>query len=254
MKLQCNVDLAASYKSGSQIARILSEDWCSHELYCPACDSDRILSSKANTPAVDFACPLCEQRFQLKNLRKWGPRKVVDAGYEAMIAAIRGDRAPHLLLLHYTSEWFIQNVLLVPRMFFTERVIEKRRPLSQTARRAGWVGCNILLSSIPEDGKIPIVSSGVPAPQKRVRLEFERIRGLGKLRPTTRGWTVDVHNAIRRLGKSLFSLQDVYGLEHELQILYPQNRNVRPKIRQQLQILRDLRFITFEGSGNYSLR
>lgn len=171
-----------------------------------------------------------------------------------MIAAIRGDRAPHLLLLQYTSEWFIQNVLLVPRMFFTERVIEKRRPLSQTARRAGWVGCNILLSSIPEDGKIPIVSGGVPEPQKRVRLEFERIRGLGKLRPAARGWTVDVLSAIRRLGKSRFSLHDVYGLENTLEALYPQNRNVRPKIRQQLQILRDLRLITFEGHGNYSLR
>ncbi len=254
MNLQCSVDLAAAYKAGPQIARVLSEYWCGHELYCPACDSNRILPSRANTPALDFACPKCEEVFQLKSSRAWNPRKVVDAGYEAMIRAIRSDRAPHLLLLQYTSEWFIQNVMLVPRMFFSESVIEKRKPLTSTARRAGWVGCNILLGGIPADGKIAIVSAGVPESRRRVRHEFERVRGLASLPPSLRGWTVDVLNAIRRLGKPGFSLEELYQLEPELQVAHPDNRNVRPKIRQQLQVLRDLRILDFAGRGTYRLR
>jgi len=36
MDLQCRVALSTNYKAGSQIARVLSEDWCARELYCPA--------------------------------------------------------------------------------------------------------------------------------------------------------------------------------------------------------------------------
>lgn len=254
MNLQCSIDLAATYKAGSQIARVLSEQWCSRELYCPACDSSRISPSRANTPAFDFTCPKCEEAFQLKSSRVWNPRKIPDAAYDAMIRAIRSDSAPHLLVLQYTNAWFIQNVLLIPKMFFAESVIERRKPLSPTARRAGWVGCNILLSGIPEDGKIAIVSSGVPEPREKVRREFERVRELGKLPPPSRGWTVDVLNAIRRLGRSQFSLQELYQLAPELQAAHPGNRNVRPKIRQQLQVLRDLRLLDFTDRGAYRLR
>jgi type II restriction enzyme len=254
MNLRCDLALAAAYRSASQVARILSEDWCNRELYCPACDSDRILRSKANTPAADFACPRCKQLFELKSLRTWNPKKIVDAGYDAMVRSIRADRTPHLLLLQYNPKWYIRNVLLVPRMFLTESVIEKRRPLSPAARRAGWVGCNILLRSIPSDGKIAIVSDGAPEPEQLVRREFERIKGLAELSPTLRGWTVDVLNSVRQLGKSEFSLNDVYAIEPQLRAAHPNNRNVRPKIRQQLQVLRNIGLIEFKGRGNYSLR
>jgi type II restriction enzyme len=254
MNLRCSTELAAAYKAGPQIARVLSEEWCGRELYCPACDSFRILRSKTNTPALDFTCPKCDQTFELKSRRTWNPRKVVDAGYSSMIRAIRGDRAPHLLLLQYTSDWCVSNLLLIPRMFFTESVIEKRKPLSPTARRAGWIGCNILLNAIPEDGKIQMVSSGIPVPEKKVRGEFERVRGLAKLPPSVRGWTVDVLNAARRLGKTTFCLQELYQVEGELQAAHPRNMNVRPKIRQQLQVLRDLGLIEFAGRGRYRVR
>jgi type II restriction enzyme len=171
-----------------------------------------------------------------------------------MVRSIRADRTPHLLLLQYNPKWYIRNVLLVPRMFLTESVIEKRRPLSPAARRAGWVGCNILLRSIPSDGKIAIVSDGAPEPEQLVRREFERIKGLAELSPTLRGWTVDVLNSVRQLGKSEFSLNDVYAIEPQLRAAHPNNRNVRPKIRQQLQVLRNIGLIEFKGRGNYSLR
>ena len=96
MNLQCRTELASAYKAGSQIARILSEEWCTRELYCAACDSDRLSPSKANTPAVDFVCPECEQSFQLKSLKTWNPTKIPDAGYESMVRAIRADKTPNL--------------------------------------------------------------------------------------------------------------------------------------------------------------
>jgi type II restriction enzyme len=254
MNLQCALELASAYTSASQVARILTEDWCTRELYCPACDSNRLAASKVNSPAVDFSCPECEQLFQLKGLKKWNPKKIVDAGYEAMLRSIRADRIPNLLILQYSRDWSVQNLMVIPRVFFSESVIEKRPPLGPGARRAGWVGCNILLSQIPEDGKINVVSAGREVPRRYVRDEYSRIKNLAELPPSLRGWTVDVLKVIRELRKPRFSLQDLYGFEAELKNLHPRNQNVRPKIRQQLQVLRDLGLLEFASPGNYILK
>jgi type II restriction enzyme len=254
MNLQCRVDLGRAYKAGSQIARVISEDWCVRELYCAACKSDRLLSSRANTPAIDFVCPECDQCFQLKGFKTWNQKKIPDAAYESMVRAIRSDRVPNLLVLQYSADWLIKNLLLVPSVFFSETVIEKRPPLSPTAKRAGWVGCNILLSRIPPDGKIAIVSNGSTVAERQVRREFSRIRKLSELPPTVRGWTLDVLTTIRRLGKTRFSLQELYASEPYLRSIHPRNQNVRPKIRQQLQVLRDLGLVQFTSPGNYAIR
>ncbi len=124
-----------------------------------------------------------------------------------MMRAIRADRTPNLLLLQYSNTCMVQNLLLVPRMFFTESAIEKRKPHGPNARRAGWIGCNILLGGIPPDGKIPMISAGVPVRKRRVREEFSRVKQLAQLPPSLRGWTLDVLRAVRQLGKSEFTLR-----------------------------------------------
>lgn len=246
-------EIAARYKARPRIAGIVSEEWCTREMYCPACDSNRLLPEPVNNPAIDFSCPVCRQLYQLKSSAKWNLNKVPDAAYDAMVAAIRADRTPHLLLMHYSLHWAVSDLVLIPRMFFTESVIEKRKPLSANASRVGWVGCNILLSGIPADGKIKIVSAGRVVPSEQVRREFSRIRVLGQIPPNMRGWTLDVLNLIRRLNKPQFALDELYAFESELSAAHPQNRNVRPKIRQQLQILRDLGILLFDRRGHYKL-
>jgi type II restriction enzyme len=46
----------------------------------------------------------------------------------------------------------------------------------------------------------------------------------------------------------------MYGFEARLAALYPGNINVRPKIRQQLQALRDRGWLEFLGRGRYRVR
>lgn len=251
--LQCRTELASAYKAGSQIARVLSEDWCARELYCAACSSNRLSRSRPNTPAVDFVCPGCDASFQLKSLRNWNPARIPDAAYDSMVQAIRADRTPNLLVLQYTSDWLVRNLMLIPRVFFSEGIIEKRTPLSSQARRAGWVGCNILLSRIPKDGVIMLVREGSQVSQEQVRDQFTRVRRLAEVPPALRGWAIDVLNVIRKLGKPQFALREVYEFESELKIAHPQNRNVRPKMRQQLQVLRNLGLIEFTSPGHYSV-
>lgn len=254
MNLQGRTELGLRYKAGSQIARVISEDWCGRELYCAACSSEHLSSARINMPAIDFVCPKCDQYFQLKSFKTWNQKKIPDAAYDSMLSAIRSDKVPNLLVLQYSADWLVMNLVLVPRVFFSESVIEKRPPLSSEARRAGWVGCNILLHRIPQDGKISMVANGSTIAEHQVREEFSRIRKLAEVPPSVRGWTLDVLTAVRRLAKPRFSLQELYGLEPYLQNIHPRNRNVRPKIRQQLQVLRDSGLIEFTSPGNYAIR
>jgi hypothetical protein len=54
--------------------------------------------------------------------------------------------------------------------------------------------------------------------------------------------------------KSQFSPGELYAFEAALKTAHPENRNIRPKIRQQLQILRDLGLIEFMEPGKYAIR
>ena len=220
-------------------------------MYCPACDADGLDAAPNNSPGIDFTCPECSVAFQLKSRRHSLANRIVDAGYAAMIRAIKSDQVPNLFLLQYSNTWSVSNMVVVPSFFVSESAIERRKPLSAVARRAGWVGCNILLDGIPTDGRIPIVANGMVSAPSEVRAAYQRARPLSTLKSQTRGWTLDVLNVVRRLGARKFTLSQVYEFEKDLEANHPNNKNIRPKIRQQLQILRDLGFLEFEKPGRY---
>ncbi|WP_370627362.1 hypothetical protein [Brevundimonas sp. PAMC22021] len=66
-----------------------------------------------------------------------------------------------------------------------------------------------------------------------------------------RGWLLAVMKAVEAVGRPEFTLADVYAHEAALAALYPGNNHVRPKIRQQLQVLRDRGWLAFNGRGVY---
>ncbi len=253
MDIRCDLSLGAGYKSNSQLARRMTEHWCARELYCAACHSDQLQPMAANTPSTDFVCPGCAAKYQLKSSAQLLRGRIVDAAYSAMIHAIRTGTTPHLLALHYTREWLIENVVLVPAFFLVESTIERRKPLAPTARRSGWVGCNILLGQVPSDGKISIVASGHAISPAEVRAKFSAVSRLERVQPDRRGWLIDVLRIVQRLTSDTFDLAELYRHAAELSLLHPNNRNVKAKIRQQLQVLRDLGFIHFRGNGHYSI-
>lgn len=241
------------YSSGSQKARVLTEAWAARNLYCPSCISNSLCPTPVNTAAVDFTCLVCAENYQLKSGQRMPSRRIVDSAYGAMIAAIRSDTSPNLLYLHYSEDWKIQNLLLIPRFFFREHCIEPRKPLSPTARRAGWVGCNIRVDLIPPEGRIEVISSGVETGSENVRSKFSQLRPLLDTTPSLRGWTLAVLSEVHKLNRLEFSLEDLYALEGSLREQYPGNSNIRAKIRQQLQVLRDLGILSFLGGGRYEM-
>jgi len=84
-----------------------------------------------------------------------------------MGAKVSEHGAPSVLLPHggegvrrtVEGDWVVRNLLLVPHFAFPPSAIIKRPPLSSTARRAGWVGCNFALNRIPADARIEIVTT-----------------------------------------------------------------------------------------------
>jgi type II restriction enzyme len=243
------------YKSNSQRARIGTEAWGALNFFCPVRKSPRLDIAPRNTVAVDYRCPKCASPFQLKSQSKPFGAKIVDAAYSEMKRAILSDRTPNLYVLHYDlAQWAVRTVILIPHFAFALSAIECRPPLGPHARRAGWTGCNILLNKIPQDARISIVESGKALPAADVRQAYKRVRPLENLKVEARGWTLDVLNVVRSLNKKEFSLGDVYAHESELAKLHPKNAHIPDKIRQQLQILRDLNLLEFLGSGSYRLR
>lgn len=145
----------------------------------------------------------------------------------------------------------IRDLLIVPKHFFVPDVIEKRNPLKDTAKRAGWVGCNILLNKIPIQGRISVVSNGA---YHNPKLVVEKMHYSNKFKVNdieSRGWLFDVMYCVNQIIGIEFSLTDVYKFEDYLSQKHPNNRNVKAKIRQQLQFLRDKGAIEFLGNGKY---
>jgi hypothetical protein len=112
----------------------------------------------------------------------------------------------------------------------------------------------ILLDRVPESGKIHIVRGSVIRAKELVLADWQKTLFLRDESPETRGWLLDVMKCVESLGKRDFTLDEVYAFERHLGDLYPGNQNVKPKIRQQLQYLRDRGFIDFVSRGSYRLR
>jgi type II restriction enzyme len=244
--------------------------------------------------------------------------------------AIREDRAPSYFFLHYEIRrsrreeaqisspefqmeppdvgaygsgdeeaiWLVRNLLLVPSFAFPPSAIIQCPPLSSTARRAGWVGCNFDLSRVPAEARIEIISTcrrrgdesqikkkserlltSSPTfiiPPSEVREKFKKVKPLKELSVKERDWTLDVLNIVRRVVESRrrgdespskktnqrlltssptneFTNEDIYARARELEQLHPDNRHVRDKIRQQLQVLREAKLLVHVGSGLWRL-
>ncbi len=252
MILNLDTRIADGYKSASQKARVITEAWTLANMYCPACVSNNLIDTKNNTEAVDFICGRCDSIFQLKATSKSIGRKIVDAGYDAMIRAILENRLPHFLILGYnSSNATVNDLLFIPRFCLPPSAIEARKPLSNAARRAGWVGCNIVLDLVPPEGRIPVINSGSIIPKLTVRKNFRTAKPLENISSKKRGWTLDILTALRSLDRSEFTIDDAYSFEEILAQRHPENLHVKAKIRQQLQVLRDLGYLRFAKRGHY---
>jgi len=245
---------ASAFNSASQNARVWTEAWVGLWCFCPNCGAKPLDRFANNRPVADFECGACHEEYELKSQKsRFGP-KVVDGAYATMAARLAANNNPNLILMNYDlARLSVTNLLVVPKQFFVPEIIEKRNPLAPTARRAGWVGCNILLSQVPDAGKIYLLRDGQATARQTVLDQWQRTLFLREESLAARGWLIEVLKCVELLGRREFTLDEVYAFEGRLTAIYPGNNNVRPKIRQQLQVLRDRGLIEFVSRGAYRL-
>ncbi|MBI5393208.1 restriction endonuclease [Candidatus Woesearchaeota archaeon] len=243
-----------TYKSNSQRARVLTEKWFNSNMYCPSCLNNNVTSYPNNKKVYDFLCEKCSANYQLKASNKKFTTKILDGEFKTMITFVTQNIAPSFFLLHYNNdEWYVKDLSVIPKFFITSSIIEKRKALSINARRAGWTGCNILLNRIPDEGNIFVVRNKKVIEKEIVFETWRKMSFLNLKRPNARGWTADVLRCVEDLEKEEFTLQDIYKNKDYLNELYPNNKHVTDKIRQQLQILRNNHILQFTSRGNYKI-
>lgn len=254
MQLSLYSASANEYKNRSQKIRVITEDWVGNQIYCTSCGSD-ISHFKNNNPAADFYCDKCNEEYELKSKKGLIGKKIVDGAYKTTIEKLLSDSNPSLFLLNYNYDFLkVSDFLVIPKHFFMPDIIEKRKPLSSNARRAGWIGCNILIHQIPFSGRIYYIKDGKIEPKDKVMEAWEKTIFLRKEREiSARGWLLDVMNCVEMIGKEEFNLGDIYKFEKVLSKKHPGNFHICDKIRQQLQILRDNKLIKFVARGKYKV-
>jgi type II restriction enzyme len=251
MNLQFNKDFANSYTSNSQIIRVLSEKWLLENVYCPSCGNESLNEFKNNNPAADFFCLNCKAEYELKSTVSKLAKKVVDGAYNSMINKILSFTNPNFFFLQYSLEYSVKNLFIIPKYFFIEDIIEKRKPLAENARRAGWIGCNILIHMLPPSGRIFLIKDESVIEPTDVLKQWQKFSFLNAEKITNRGWLLELIAIIEKIPQNSFTLSDVYAFAHILQRKFPHNKFIKEKIRQQLQVLRDKNIIRFMGKGIY---
>jgi type II restriction enzyme len=251
MNLSFNTKLAEGYSSNSQIARVLTENWVKNNSYCPCCGKLPLQEFENNRPVADFYCNDCNEEFELKSKNGKFSTTITDGAYSKMIERINSNQNPNFFFLTYSKKWSVENFLIIPKHFFTTEIIVKRKPLSDNARRAGWVGCNIDISNVSDAGKIFLVKDSKLIRKEIVENSFKKTLFLREKNTNSKGWLLDLMLCVDLIKKETFELEDVYKFESKLKQKYPNNNFIKDKIRQQLQLLRDKGFIEFIGRGKY---
>lgn len=256
MDLFFDKKLADGYTSLSQKIRVLTEYWVDSSIFCPNCGKLNIGRYPNNQPVADFYCSNCREEYELKSNQSTISTKIVDGAYGTMLERLTSNNNPNLFLLNYNlSNFEVTDFFVIPKHFFVPEIIEKRKPLKITARRSGWIGCNILLQSIPQTGKIFFIKNKKIEPKEKVLIQWKKTLFLREEKEiSAKGWLLDIMRIVEKMGKNEFVLDDIYAFSKELSRLHPSNKHIEDKIRQQLQILRDKNYLQFLGNGKYKIK
>ncbi len=238
----------------TQAIKMLTEFWTANNIFCPVCWS-ALIQHKIDKPVNDLFCRDCKADFELKGSKGNLWKTIVWGAYDIMIKEMI-KKPMHLFVLKYAEDYTIKNFLVVPKYFFIPEIIQKRntskvKQKNWTIRL--WTGWNILFDKIPESWKIHYIKDGAYKTRTEVLEEWKKIKFLEKTETKSKGWIFDTMICIEKLNKKEFTLQDIYWFENELKLKHPENNNIKPKLRQQLQFLRDKWYLEFVSSGEYRI-
>ena len=151
------------------------------------------------------------------------------------------------LLTNFEYGIFIDDEKLVANISKDFNILSNSE-ITGIVKREHILKANEILSKIPKVSlpKIPVVDIETP------EMSFDIVEdATNSISSSLSGWKLDVFICLISINKQEFTLNEVYFFEKKLKAMYPNNQNVKAKIRQQIQFLRDLGLIEFLANGKY---
>jgi len=253
MNLTFQKYLSTPYTNNAQKIRAMSEPWTLKNWFCPNCGS-KLTKLKNNKKVSDFLCKNCLENFEQKASKKKFKWKTIAGEYNTYVKKLKGKNKPNFFFLYYLDWIFsVNDFFVVPKYFFVPEIIEKRSKWLKN--RPNYYMCNILFDKIPNSWKIYYVENWKEISKEKVLEKWQKTAFLKDIKKDNlKGWILDIMNIVESLNKEKFSLKEIYSFEKDLKVLHPENKNIKAKIRQQLQFLRNKWYLEFlEKRGNYRI-
>jgi hypothetical protein len=105
-----------------------------------------------------------------------------------------------------------------------------------------------IISNVPKNENIYIPKFDYEVKQNNLEIFTG---GTESIEKSLTGWKLEVFKSINKLENVNFSLEELNLFIPAFKQKFPDNNNIEAKIRQQLQLLRDIGLIEFETKGKY---
>ncbi|MBQ9874467.1 MAG: hypothetical protein IJM30_08375 [Thermoguttaceae bacterium] len=224
------------------VARGIMADWPRDFLYCPKCGGFPVSTREYVYTFHKLKCLTCDNGFEVISQFEREREKLVWGEYWSIEHRFRTNDIYDLLVLAYSETTRIIDLSFVPRVCLDFDSLGKN-----------GVAAVIDLAAIPSQGKINLYRDGLTRDKSEVVDCYKRANFLFGDVKESKGWLMDVLYCAECLGKKEFALSELYKFVDYLKQRRPNNKNIEAKIRQQLQILRDKKYLEFTTRGNYRL-
>jgi type II restriction enzyme len=146
-----------NWKSESRIIGEACEDYVKNIIKCIRCNNNNFEKYKPNEKSKDLICISRNQKYQIKsksathkqvnNIKCKKQFKTIGGEYSTTLNNIN-EKIDYLIILYEKQSYKILNILYITNENINSTCIIPRKPLSSTAKRAGWQGCNILFDNV----------------------------------------------------------------------------------------------------------
>lgn len=145
-------------KGWTSVSRIIGEavEDCIVTLPCPICNEKAMKKYKINEKSKDVLCEKCMCQIQIKatknNKNMKSSLKLLGAEYKTTCLSIK-ENTIHYLIVFYSvidDTYTIDKICFIDCIDINESCIIPRKPLSSTAKRTGWQGCNLVFNTFKQ--------------------------------------------------------------------------------------------------------
>ena len=140
-----------NWTSTSKIVGEAAED-CIITMHCPICSNKSLVKYKQNEKSKDVKCENCNCQIQIKATKNTKKEHttltLLGAEYKTTCSSIKENKVHYIVLLYSV----VEDIYTVNKLFFidcvdiNETCVIPRKPLSSTAKRAGWQGCMLVFN------------------------------------------------------------------------------------------------------------